>query len=258
MARFSVRTTTLLITLAILAALPAAAAEKNYGKEKGLEIEEGTDYWRTPPGGTAFTFPAGDVETLCHKAADPSWDHKVALQGVPAKGSDWDSAVSRLKDAKFDKTGTAHTTVQFKSLSLVSSTPTDTPCGKLDWTAHLAKGKQPITKMKITKTPDGKGGTFFADLALRVEFRATKAGTKDIVGRLFYDVKLPDGGKGTDWSFAADHKTFRAGMDANNLCLQVLRDKLGTFNPAKPEDARHIYYISNLIAKGQCKERPNA
>jgi len=239
--------------LTTLASVPVAAAEKGYGR--GNEIEEGTDYWRTPPGGTVFTFPAGDVETLCHKSADSSWDHKVALQGIPAKGSDWDSAVSRLKDAKFDKTGTAHTTVRFRSLALASSAPTDTPCGKLDWTAHLAKGNQPITKMRITRTPDGKGGTFFADLALRVEFRATKAGSTSTVGRLFYDVKLPDQPTGTPWSFAANHKTFRAGMGADNSCLQVLRDKLGTFNPAKPEDARHIYFISDLIAKGQCKRQ---
>jgi hypothetical protein len=252
MARFLVRAMALSFVLATLASVTVAAAEKEYGKGKGTDIEEGTDYWRTPPGGTAFTFPPGDVEALCHKSADPSWGHKVDLQGVPAKGSDWDSAVSRLKDAKFDKTGTAHTTVRFKSLSLVSSAPTDTPCGKLDWTAHLAKGNQPITKMKITTTPDNKGGTFFADLALRVEFRATKVGSKATVGRLFYDVKLPDQSGGTPWSFGAKN-VFRAGMGSDNSCLQVLRDKLGTF----PAGSQHIYYISNLIAKGQCKERPN-
>lgn len=250
MARFLVRTTVLSIALTSLAAFTAAAAEKEYGR--GSEIEEGTDYWRTPASGTMFTFPAGDVESLCHKAADPAWDHKVALKGVPAKGSDWDSAVSRLEDAKFDKTGTAHTTVRFKSLSLESSAPTDTPCGKLDWTARLAKGKQPVTKMKITKTPDNKGGAFFADLALRVEFRATKAGGQATVGRLFYDVKLPDPSGGTPWSFGANN-VFRAGMTPTNNCIQVLRDKLGTFPPG----SQHIYFISDLIAKGQCEKRPN-
>ena len=252
MARFFIRATAVSIALATLAAFPAAAADKEHGR--GSEIDEGTDYWRTPPGGTAFTFPPGDVETLCHKPADPGWDHKVALQGVPAKGSDWDSAVSRLKDARFDKAGVAYTTVRFKSLSLASSAPTDTPCGKLDWTARLRKGKQPTTKMKITKTPDNKGGTFFADLALKVEFRATKAGTKIPVGKLFYDIKLPDQPNGTPWSFAANHKTFRAGMGPDNSCLQVLRQKLSTFNPTNPDDARHIYFISNLIAKGQCTD----
>jgi hypothetical protein len=252
MARFFVRAMALSFVLVALASITVAAAEKEYGKGKGTDIEEGTDYWRTPASGTMFTFPAGDVEALCHKSADPAWDHKVALKGVPTKG-DSDSAVSRLKDARFDKTGTAYTTVRFKSLSLASSAPTDTPCGKLDWTARLAEGKQPTTKMKITKTPDNKGGVFFADLALRVEFRATKAGTKDRVGRLFYDIKLKDPAEGTPWSFGAKN-VFRAGMGADNSCLQVLRDKLGTFPPG----SQHIYFISDLIAKGQCKERPNA
>jgi hypothetical protein len=249
MSRFLVRATALSIALATLAVFAAAAAEKEHGK--GSEIDEGTDYWRTPASGTAFTFPPGDVEALCHKAANPAWDHKVALKGVPHKGSDWDSAVSRLKDARFDKTGTAFTTVRFKSLSLESSAPTDTPCGKLDWTARLAEGKQPTTKMKITKTPDNKGGVFFADLALRVEFRAYKAGTKEKVGRLFYDIKLPDPAGGTAWSFGAKN-VFRAGMTPDNNCIQVLRDKLGTFPPG----SQHIYFISDLIAKGECK-RPN-
>jgi hypothetical protein len=237
------RTTVLSIALAALAAFPAIA--------KDQEIEEGTDYWRTPANGTVFTFPAGDVEGLCHKSADPSWDHKVGLKGVPAKGSDWDSAVSRLKDAEFEHNGnTATTTVRFKSLSLASTAPTTTPCGKLNWTVRLAKGKQPTTKMTITKTSD-KGGTFHADLALRVEMRATKDGSGAPVGRLFYDIKLPDPSAGTPWSFGATKKIFRAGMDENNNCLQVLRDKLGTFPPG----SQHIYFISDLIAKGQCKRQ---
>jgi hypothetical protein len=253
MTRLLVRTAILSIALATLAAVLAAAEKKEYkekGKGREKEIEEGVDYWRTPASGTMFTFPAGDVETLCHKPPDPSWNHQVSLKGVPTKGADWDSAVARLTDAEFDKTGTAHTKVQFKSLALASTTPTDTPCGKLNWTARLAKGKQPITPMKITLAPDGKGGVFSAELALKVEMQAT-AVTGASVGRLFYDIKLPDPAGGTPWSFGANN-AFRPGMDANNNCIQVLRDKLGTFPPG----SQHIYFVSNLIAKGQCKERP--
>jgi len=227
------------ISLAALAAVPAAAAT----------IEEGTDYWRTPAGGTTFTFPDGDVESLCHVKPDPSWIHKVSLNGVPAKGSDWDTAVSRLTDARFDKGGTAHTRVRFKSLNMVSAAPSDTPCGKLNWTAHLAKGKQPTTEMKITKT-SAQGGVFFAELALRVEMRATLDGTGAHVGTLFYDIKLDDPAGGTPWSFGAKNR-FRAGMTPANDCVQVLRKKLLSYST----DSQHYYYISDLIAKGQCVQR---
>jgi len=239
MTRFLVRATALSILAAILAAVPVA----------GQVIRKGTDYWRTPANGSKFTFPDGDVEALCHKKPDPGWDHKVSLKGVPTYGSDWDSAVARLTDAKLDKAGTGSTRVQFKALSLTSEAPSDTPCGKLNWTARLAKGKQPITPMKITKTGN-RGGTFAADLALRVEFRATKEHSQAIVGRLFYDIKLPDPAGGTPWSFGAGN-VFRAGMDETNNCLQVLRKKLGTF----PPDSEHFYFISNLIAKGECKRQ---
>ena len=118
MTRFFVRTAALTIAVATLAVFTAAA--------KDDEIEEGVDYWRTPANGSTFTFPAGDVEHLCHKAADSSWDHKISLKGVPAKGSDWDSAVSRITDAEFHHgSNTATTRVHFKSLSLTSSAPNE-------------------------------------------------------------------------------------------------------------------------------------
>jgi len=241
MTRFFVRTAALSIAIVTLAVFTAAA--------KDDEIEEGVDYWRTPDGGSTFTFPAGDVEHLCHKAADSTWDHKISLKGVPAKGSDWDSAVSRITDAEFHHgSNTATTRVHFKSLSLTSSTPSATPCGSLDWTARLAKGLQPITKMTIMRDADKKGGLFHADLKLRVEFRATKSGTR--VGSLFYDVKLGDPTAGTAWSYGDKHR-FRAGMGPDNSCLKVLRDKLGNYPPG----SQHFYFISNLIAQGKCSEK---
>src|SRR5262245_17566070 len=86
------------VLLASLAALPAAAQV----------IPAGIDYWRTPnTGGTVFEFPEGDVESLCGLAPVVGWDHKVALQGVPTGGADWDTSVARLDDAVFDATGMA-------------------------------------------------------------------------------------------------------------------------------------------------------
>jgi hypothetical protein len=225
---------------AILAAVPAAAQT----------IPKGTDYWRTPANGTKFTFPDKDVEGLCPSRPPIPWNHKVSLRGIPAQSSDWDSAVTRLIDAKFDRSGNAQTRVQFASLALISDTPSDTPCGKVIWIARLAKGKQPITPMKITKKgPTGRGGLFSAALALRVEMQANRADTGLYVGSLFYDIKLPDPSGGTAWSFGAGN-VFRAGMTENNDCIQVLREKLGNF----PPDSAHFYFISELIAKHDCRD----
>lgn len=239
MTRLLVRTSALSMMLAMLVAVSAAAQT----------IPAGTDYWRTPLNGTKFTFPDKDVESLCHANPDRSWNHEVTLRGIPAQGSDWDSAVARLVPAVFDKGGNAKTKVQFRSLTLISESPSDTPCGRLLWTARLAKGPQPITAMKITKRSD-RGGVFFANLALRVEMQANDFSTGVHVGSLFYDIKLPDPTAPTPWSFGPDGR-FRPGMNEANTCLQVLREKLGTFPPG----SAHRYFISNLIAQGRCSKQ---
>lgn len=236
MARFLVRATLLTLALATLVAVPVAA-----------DIKPGTDFWRTPISGTVFEFPPGDVEGLCKAKPDSSWNHRVTLRGIPAPGSDWDSAVARLDHATFDKQGNAKTRVQFKELRLISTAPTDTPCGKLMWTARLARGKQPITEMRITKK-SGTGGIFSAELAFRVEIQANNSDTGIFVGSLPYDIKLPDPKGGTPWSFSPT-KEFRPGMTETNDCIQVLRDKLGNF----PQGSSHYYFISDLIAKKQCR-----
>jgi hypothetical protein len=239
MTRFLVRASILSLSLAILASVPASAQV----------IHKGIDYWRTPLNGTQFRFPDGDVETLCKAKPDPTWNHDVALRGIPAQSSDWDSAVARLDNANFDKNGIATTKLQFWSLALISPAPSATPCGPLLWTARLAKGAQPITTMTIKQQTSG-GGVFSADLALRVEMQANRFDTGAYVGSLFYDIKLPDPTGGTPWSFGAGGG-FRPGMTETNNCIQVLRDKLGTFPPG----SSHFYFISDLIAKGQCERQ---
>ena len=241
MTRFLVHATVLAVLLATLAAVPVLATFDM--------IKKGTDYWRTPGNGTTqFTFPDGDVENLCNTSPQSGWDHKISLRGIPAQGSDWDSAVARLDNAQFDKSGNALTRVQFQALTMTSIAASDTPCGKLFWTARLAKVKQPITEMRITKKSD-KGGVFFADLALRVELQASRADTGVSIGSLFYDIKLPDP-NGTEWSYGPNGG-FRAGMREDNTCLDVLREKLGNYPPG----SEHHYFISDLIAAGQCKRQ---
>ncbi|PYQ64807.1 MAG: hypothetical protein DMF53_06680 [Acidobacteria bacterium] len=238
MIRLILRAAALGILLASVAALPAAAQV----------INPGNDFWTTPANGqTYFTFPSGDVESLCGAVLSNTWDHKLVLQGTPLGNPAYDTVVARLDQAVFDPTGTATTRVVVKALSFGSSAPQATPCGTLTWTAGLA-GNQGITTMTLHRT-SATGGYFNADLSVAVELRATDANGK-YIGSLFYNFALKDpGGSGTPWSID-QNGVFRAGMTPANDCIAVLRQKLA----ATPTDSQHYYYISDMIARGQCKQ----
>lgn len=232
------RAATLGILLLSLAALPAAAQV----------IPAGNDFWVTPSNGqTRFTFPEGDVESLCGAAPSPTWDHRVVLQGIPAAGSDYDTVVARLTDAVFDANGNASTKIQVQALNLASTLPQATPCGELTWRVRLA-GAQAVSAMKLRRT-SRRGGYFSADIPVNVEFLGSRNGV--YIGSLFYNIVLPDPQNGTPWSFGPSGE-FRAGMTETDNCIDVLRDKLLGY----PSDSSHFYFISNMIAQGKC-ERVN-
>jgi hypothetical protein len=237
MTRNALRASALAILLVSLLTLPVAAQT----------IPPGKDFWVTPPNGqTWFTFPAGDVESLCGAPPSDKWNHKVILAGVPAPGSDYDTVVARLDPAVFNATRQASTRIQVQSLAFASTAIQDTPCGPLDWTVRLA-GQQAVTLMKLRRT-SGRAGLFSADIAVNVEFRASRGGSA--LGSLFYNVILPDPQTGTPWSLGPRGE-FRAGMTQSQNCVDVLRQKLTQFSP----DSRHFYFISNLIAQGKCREQ---
>ncbi len=222
------------ILLVSLVALPAAAQT----------IPAGPDFWVTPSNSlTRYTFPEKDVESLCGATPSTTWNHKVTLKGIPATGSDYDTVVGRLDNAVFDTNGNASTRIQVRALNLASAAPQSTPCGTLNWTVRLA-GQQAITVMKLRRT-SAKGGFFSADIAVNVEFRATRNGI--YLGSLFYNLVLPDPAAGTPWSFGPAGE-FRAGMTETNNCIDVLRDKLLGY----PSDSSHFYFISDMIAQGRC------
>ena len=226
------------LLLASLAALPAAA-----------QIPPGPDYWVTPDNGrTFFTFPNGDVESLCGAPPSTAWNHRVNLRGVPV-AADYDTVVQRLDKAVFDTTGHAQTRIVVKALSFASAAPQGTPCGTLKWTVGLT-GTQSPTVMRLRRT-SSQGGFFSADISVRVEFRAYNASTNAYVGSLFYSMILPDPQNGTPWSFGTSGQ-FRAGMTTTNNCVDVLREKLTTYSP----DSDHFYFISDMIAQGRCTRQP--
>ena len=209
-------------------------------------IPAGLDRWVTPADGrTKFSFPAGDVESLCGAPVSSTWNHEVRLTGVPAPGWDWDTSVARLNSVNFTTTTTSVTVpIQVKRLELRSLASQATPCGSLNWRVTTVDN-QPITKMKIVKT-SARGGNFFATISVRVLFNATNAQTGAAVGQLFYTLDLPDTAAGTPWSFNPTTGVFRPGIDTAENCIDVLRQKLVTAT------GDHVYFIENLIAQGKC------
>ena len=221
------------LVAAAFAALPAAAQV----------LPAGPDRWRTPAdGNTFFTFPGGDVESLCGAAPDPSWDHGVTLTGVPVAGADWDTEVTRLGDVSLAG-GAVPIRVTF--LHFRSVAPQATPCGELAWDVRLA-GPQPVTTMKIRRTSN-LGGTFAATISVRVAFHAFDA-AGNFIGSLFYTQDLPDPG-GSPWSLGGP-TGWRPGIEPDDDCFEILRKKIGTL------PAQHAYFIEDLIAQGLCDGRP--
>lgn len=240
MTKNSLRVTLLCTLLLGLAVAPAFS----------FTIPAGKDYWQTPANGnTYFTFPKGDVESLCGLPPIAGWDRVTKLTGVPATGSDWDTVVARLNDATFVN-GVAQTRVQVVALQFKSIGVHETPCGPIEWQVGLA-GNQPLTEMTLKQTSH-TGGRFYTKLAVRVEFRGFDAGSGAYVGSLFYSFDLPEtSASGTAWSLGPGG-AFRAGMDEADNCFDVLREKISTF----PDPAYHEYFISDLIAQGRCSKQP--
>ncbi len=230
------RVAALVAFVAMVAALPSAAQI----------IPAGKDFWVTPSNGqTDFVFPKGEVEALCG-APTSATPLRVTLKGVPATGSDYDTVVARLDNAVFNSSGNAATRIQVAALNFVSAAPLVSPCGKLDFTVRLA-GAQAVTVMKLIRTSD-RGGFFSADIAVNTEFRATRGGV--YIGSLFYNIVLPDPANGTAWSFGPAGE-FRAGMTEADDCIDVLRQKLLNYDVTSD----HFYFISDMIAKGQCRKQ---
>ncbi|HEX7186369.1 MAG TPA: hypothetical protein VF756_31395 [Thermoanaerobaculia bacterium] len=226
--------------LASLAALPAAAQS----------IPPGPDFWVTRPDGqTVFGFPEGDVESLCGLGPVTGWDRKVALRGVPAAGSDYDTVVYRIDNAVFDAAGNAQTRIVLRHLAFASINVHDTPCGVINWRVRNF-GNQAVTMMRLRRLTK-LGGIFSADIAVSVEFQAFDP-NNTYIGSLFYNFILPDPQNGTPWSFGASGQ-FRAGMTETENCIDVLRKKLAD---PKYQDPQHQYFISDMIAAGKC-ERTN-
>jgi hypothetical protein len=151
------------LALALLAS-PAFAAEP---------VHKGVDMWMTVAGFAKTSFAKEPIPAGFFCEGSQPFTGTVAFKGVPiatepAKAlGNIDTVVRRLDDAVFDDQGEATTRIQLMALSLRSTQPIETSCGKYDVAVRL-DGVQPTTTMRIFRA-DALGGTYSAPLALNVK-----------------------------------------------------------------------------------------
>ncbi|HVR10907.1 MAG TPA: hypothetical protein VMW75_22890 [Thermoanaerobaculia bacterium] len=151
-------------TLALTLAAAAVASEP---------IRKGIDVWMTVAGRTHTSFAGEPIPAGFFCEGSNPFTGTIAFKGVPlavtpGKGlGGIDTAVRRLDDAVFNEQGEARTRIQLIALSLASTEPIETSCGKYDVAVSLAPGEQPVTTMRIFRS-EPLGGTYSAPLALNV------------------------------------------------------------------------------------------
>ena len=143
-------------------------------------IHKGVDLWMTVAGMAKTSFDKEPIPAGFFCAGSRPYIGVISFKGVPlvteppgSLGS-IDTAVRRLDEAAFNEKGEATTRIQLLALSLVSTAPIETSCGRYDAAVSLT-GEQPVTTMRILRT-DTLGGTYSAPLALNVKLVFTSVG----------------------------------------------------------------------------------
>jgi hypothetical protein len=171
----------------------------------GDVVHKGVDLWMTVAGFAQTSFADQPIPAGFFCENSQAFTGKVKFKGAPlaveptgSLGS-IDTVVRRLDDAKFNAKGEATTRIQLMALSLVSTQPIETSCGKYNVAVNLA-GEQPKTLMRILKT-DAFGGTYTAPLALNVKAVFTPV-NGDLSGRREVTRRI-DLGPGTNsvWAY---------------------------------------------------------
>jgi hypothetical protein len=162
------------VVAALILALAGAAGFPAYAAEP---IRKGADLWISVAGQAKTSFAQEPIPAGFFCASSEPFTGAVAFKGAPlatepagALGG-VDTVVRRLDDATFNAKGEAVTRIQLMALSLVSTRPIETSCGKFDVAVHLA-GEQPTTTMRLFSS-EALGGTYSAPLALNVRLAFT-------------------------------------------------------------------------------------
>jgi hypothetical protein len=143
-------------------------------------IHKGVDIWMTVAGFAKASFEKEPIPAGFFCTGSQPFTGTIVFEGGPlaiepagSLGS-IDTVVNRLDDAVFNDKGEATTRIQLMALSLVSTKPIETSCGKYDVAVRLS-GEQPTTTMRIVRN-DYFGGTYSAPLALNVKVAFTPVG----------------------------------------------------------------------------------
>lgn len=143
-------------------------------------VHKGVDIWMTVAGFAKTSFEKEPIPAGFFCVDSQPFTGTVVFEGGPlaiepagSLGS-VDTVVNRLDDAVFNAKGEATTRIQLMALSLVSTRPIETSCGKFDVAVSLA-GEQPTTTMRIVRN-EYFGGTYSAPLALNVKVAFTPVG----------------------------------------------------------------------------------
>jgi hypothetical protein len=239
----------LLAGLALLGALPVLAADD--------VVSSGVDTWQTVAGGRTFTSFANDpipADFFC--AGSKPFTGKLELRGAklgtqPATALEGiDTVIHRLDDAQLDASGKGKTRIRFLALSLASTAPIETECGRYDVAVSL-DGEQPTTEMQIVRT-NQYGGYYVAPLALDVKLVFTPV-AGDAAGRreVKRQIRL---GSGTNsvWSYASlDKATGEVKIDTDgDRVPDTLLPEQGRFSAGVAPAAYQAEEIDSNIGIG--------
>src|SRR3954470_12612941 len=140
------------LILAMIGGSPLTAAEA----AKDV-IHQGVDVWMTVAGFAKTSFAQEPIPAGFFCEGSKPFTGTIKFKGSPlamtparSLGS-IDTVVRRLDDAVFNDKGEATTRIKLVALSLLSTQPIETSCGKYDVSVNLA-GPQPTTTMKILRT----------------------------------------------------------------------------------------------------------
>jgi len=257
------------VALALLLAAAVAA-------EPAQPIQKGVDLWMTVAGFARTSFAAEPIPAGFFCPESKPFTGTIAFKGeplaaAPARGvGKVDTVVRRLDDAVFNDKGEATTRIQLMALSLVSTEPIATSCGKYDVAISLS-GEQPITTMRIFRTAV-LGGTYSAPLALNVKVVFTpvagdKSARREVIRRIDlgpgnhsvwayvteprYEkgVAIDTDGDGRPDTVLPEPSNFRAGVEPAVLKGEQSR-QLAAVKPAQVL-LQHCY-ISDACPVGQC------
>lgn len=195
--------------LLLAAALPALA-------ERPIDrIPAGLDYWQTlGSGATAYDFSTKPLPAGFFCDGSAPFKGRVTFEGVPLHSEPagilgtTDTIIERMDEAVFDDSGTARTRIRARALGLRATDILKTSCGRFKVTANLPDN-QPIGPM-VFHSVDKEGGTFDAQLRLRVRITFTNVATRKSFS-VVRDVYLP----------TVNNTPFAVGKTAAVACANV-------------------------------------